>query len=424
MADPLPEGSPPVAEASSNADQRRTQRTWSEQTRTEQTRAERTSTDGTDDAATGPIAPRWTGAAPIPPPSPRRRWWRFRARPAGPRPLRARPPTTRPAAVLDPTRAEITRREPGPLNPTATLPDPDDVVAALAGAPRPVSDPQREWSYQDWEFSPPVDPWADQDTVWNPFPGTPMPPAEPPATVFPLSPRATPPAPAATVPGRPAQAAKESRQARNRRLRTGELPPPWSPPTPDPPAPPRRRRRRRKPLAVLALLGIGAGLWYGGPALGVPYVGQYPVTAHLPYVIGDLRLRDDSTSSRTLDNLVRRLRDAGAPGDAFAGVYGDGAGKRVTVFGTTGFRWAPQHAIETEMLRLTDEFGLREVEVFDLGESGAHERCGVGRANGASVVVCSWADHGSLASVLLTRRSAAESADLVGRLRGAVLNRP
>jgi len=37
------------------------------------------------------------------------------------------------------------------------------------------------------------------------------------------------------------------------------------------------------------------------------------------------------------------------------------------------------------------------------------------------VVVCAWADHGSMATVLLTRRSIEESADLVSRLRSAVL---
>jgi hypothetical protein len=52
-----------------------------------------------------------------------------------------------------------------------------------------------------------------------------------------------------------------------------------------------------------------------------------------------------------------------------------------------------------------------------------HERCGVGKASGSSVVVCAWADHGSLATVLLTRRSVTDSAKLTGTLRSAVLTR-
>ena len=109
--------------------------------------------------------------------------------------------------------------------------------------------------------------------------------------------------------------------------------------------------------------------------------------------------------------------------DVFAGVYGDRAGKRVTVFGTTGFRLRPEADLEAEMQRLTDRYRITGIEPFDLGEMGAHERCGVGRANKATVVVCGWADHGSMATVLLTRRSVSDSADLVGLLRESLLTR-
>jgi hypothetical protein len=116
------------------------------------------------------------------------------------------------------------------------------------------------------------------------------------------------------------------------------------------------------------------------------------------------------------------MRDAGGKaGDTFAGIYGDGNGKRVTVFGVTGWRLDPGHDVRTELDRLSDEFDLRDVKSFPAGELGVHEECGVGRSDGNTVVVCAWADHGSLATVLLTRRSLEESAELVGQLRGAVL---
>ena len=107
----------------------------------------------------------------------------------------------------------------------------------------------------------------------------------------------------------------------------------------------------------------------------------------------------------------------------FAGVYGDRNGKKVTVFGTTGFRLTPQSDAQTEMQRLSGEYDISEISTFDTGESGLHEQCGAGRANGTSVVVCVWADHGSLATVLLTRRSVPDSAELVGLLRESVLTR-
>jgi hypothetical protein len=47
----------------------------------------------------------------------------------------------------------------------------------------------------------------------------------------------------------------------------------------------------------------------------------------------------------------------------------------------------------------------------------------VGRLSGTSVVLCAWADHGSLAIVVLTRRSVPDSAELTSTLRSAVLTR-
>jgi hypothetical protein len=149
-----------------------------------------------------------------------------------------------------------------------------------------------------------------------------------------------------------------------------------------------------------------------------PAAGQYPATAALPPSVADLDLRDDAAARRAAEKLSRDL----GPG-AFAGVYADGDGKRVTLFGVTGLRLAPQQDLEAQIARLTPEYAIRDVEPFDLGEPGAHERCGVGRAGGAPVVVCAWADHGSLVTVLLTRRSVADSAELTGILRSAVLTR-
>jgi hypothetical protein len=173
------------------------------------------------------------------------------------------------------------------------------------------------------------------------------------------------------------------------------------------------------------LLGlIGVVCCCGGPVawFHFPAARQYPVSAHLPQSFADLTKRDDGTSAKAAARLAQQLRDADAnSGVPFAGVYGDGNGKRVTVFGVTGWRFTPGSDVQHQLDRLSDEFHVSDVQPYDLGEPGAHERCGVGRSAGTSVVICTWADHGSLATVLLTRRSVADSADLVGRLRSAVL---
>jgi hypothetical protein len=170
-------------------------------------------------------------------------------------------------------------------------------------------------------------------------------------------------------------------------------------------------------LSAVCCCGVPA--YYAFPAAR-----QYPVTAALPASVADLNLRDDSASRRAVEKLTQDLRDTNSSvDDVFAGIYSDGSGKRVTIFGTTGLRLTPRSDIDAELQHLTSQYDIRDVQPYDLGEQGAHERCGVGDASGTSVVVCAWADHGSLATVLLTRRSVADSAQLVGMLRTAVLTR-
>lgn len=109
--------------------------------------------------------------------------------------------------------------------------------------------------------------------------------------------------------------------------------------------------------------------------------------------------------------------------DTFAGVYSDRAGKRVTLFGTTGFRFSPESDLETEFAQLTDRYRLRDVVTIDTGTRGEHLRCGVGKDGQATVAVCGWADHGSLATGIFTRRDVNDSAALLERLRGTVVRR-
>ncbi|MFI5491661.1 hypothetical protein [Actinoplanes sp. NPDC051859] len=171
-------------------------------------------------------------------------------------------------------------------------------------------------------------------------------------------------------------------------------------------------------LSALCCCGVpGYFLW--------PAARQYPVSAVLPQQIADLELRDDAAGRRATDRLAEQVGAAGplTSGDTFAGQYADGAGKRVTIFGTTGLRLTPESDVEAELAHLTDAYKLKEVQSFDLGETGVHERCAAGRHQGAAIVVCAWADFGSMATVLLTRRSLSESADLTAVFRDSVLAR-
>jgi hypothetical protein len=66
---------------------------------------------------------------------------------------------------------------------------------------------------------------------------------------------------------------------------------------------------------------------------------------------------------------------------------------------------------------------VESLAAVDTGVAGVHVSCGAGRVDGTRVTVCGWADHGSVATVVFHRRSADDAAQLVNRIRTAVLSR-
>jgi hypothetical protein len=109
--------------------------------------------------------------------------------------------------------------------------------------------------------------------------------------------------------------------------------------------------------------------------------------------------------------------------DAFAALYRDDAGRRVVVYGATGLRLTPRDDLTQETARYPDRYGVESLAAVDTGAPGVHVSCGAGRVDGTRVTVCGWADHGSVATVVFHRRSADDAAQLVNRIRTAVLSR-
>jgi hypothetical protein len=418
------------------------------------------------DPSTVDAPARWSGSATVPPPGPKKsRNLRRAAR------LARADETASPAApkAAQPGAAQARPEPPARSEPDPTTVDPRD------WASMPAVDP---WADQDapWDAFPlaPEPPEAPlpptridrpaptrldgPPAAAAPQPPTPQPPtpqaAGPPrpptsaAVPPPAAPAPAGPPPAATPPaaprGRWGRKPKQPAQPVNRlpvqprpitrpqppsaapatQGRPLPPPPPWVQRPPQRPLPPPRRRRRRGRRFGLFLL-LGLLCCCGGPVayFTFPAARQYPVTAVLPQSFLDLDRRDDDASKRATDRLAQEASKAGGKSSGtFAAVYGDGAGKRVTIFGVTGWRLDPGKDVRAELDRLSDEFGLGDVQSFPGGEFGVYEQCAVGRSNGNAVVVCAWADHGSMATVLLTRRSLRESAGLVEQLRSAVLS--
>jgi hypothetical protein len=352
--------------------------------------------------------PRWSGSAAVPPPTEkkRKRWL---------------------ATAYD-LEAPGLAPSPPPRDPTMQLPE-EERRAYESGAP--------------------VDPWADADPLDQPYPQTlldaphapplalpPAPPPPPPALPPPPArrPAAAPPPPlpppAQPPPNLPARQVRQAlpdvrKPPKKRKSGKGPPPPPpppgWRPPQGYVPVAVRRRRRKWPWVFLFLTLACCCGC----PAyFGKPMWEQYPASVSLPAEVSDLSLRDDATSREDATELQADLRGTHMLAeDTFAGVYADDAGKRVTIFGTTGFRFSPESDLEEEINRLTERYTLRQVEWIDTGTRGEYLRCGVGKDGKVTVTVCGWADHGSLATGVFTRRKVDDSAALLERLRRTVVSR-
>ncbi|KUL42517.1 hypothetical protein [Actinoplanes awajinensis] len=399
-----------------------------------------------DEPATGVLPSRWSGAAPVPKVGPRRSFWhRVADRISGePQPVEdywATVPAVDPWAGQDtpvwttehltapapadmpPTRWDTPPVEPMPPTridaPTAASAPTAAAPGAAAPAARPSAEPVKVELPEKIRAL--VDALAAKAKA-----GQAAPTAVPPKSPAGPAPGSQPPPVSGSGPAsavrrgwfrKPTTAPAPSRVPVPPRPPVAARPaPPWSPPRPR-----RKRRRLRRLLLVVAVL---AGLWFGAPLAydRWPTLAQFPATAELPDRIGDLRLRIDDASQRAIERLAGQLDAADSIGDAFAGVYGDDSGKRVTVYGVTGWRFTPDSDVTSQLGRIAGDAKLTDVQDYPIDEFGAHESCGTGRLNGTSTVICTWADHGSMATVLLTRRSVAESAKLVARLRGEMLS--
>ncbi|GGN86958.1 hypothetical protein GCM10010112_69080 [Actinoplanes lobatus] len=366
---------------------------------------------GENDPPTEALPGRWSGAAMVPEPGPRRsRWSRMIDRLTG---GEAAPEDDRTAVpAVDPWADQDT-----PVWPDAYTTPAAPVDLPVTRLDAPVPEPTRAAAPQ-----PAVPP---PGTYPPPAAGSGLPPLLPPkvrAWGRRTATKSQEAARSAAAKGQEAAGnAPEKIRAWGRKVtaphripvqpRPPATPPPWA----GRPLPRPRKRRRLRRLVLLVIIGLALGYWL------VPGARQYPVTAVLPDSFADLRLRDTAAGQRAAQRLADELQSAGSGGDSFAGIYADGRGKRVTVFGVTGFRLTPGSDVEAQLARLSDSLRLKDVQPFDLGVFGAHQWCGTGRLEDTAVVACAWADHGSLATVLLTRRSLEESAELVSGLRDTVL---
>ena len=333
-------------------------------------------------------APRWSGSAPVPPPLPRRRAWGESAEPTPPPPV-----PRRTAGAPDPGRP-VGRRGHRRLGPAA----PPTCPALPPTLPYPAPPTTRQWS------GPPL-PRSVRTRV--------SPPAAPDATAR----RAAQPADAGRADPRRRRAGPCHRRAAGHRCRSSAG---AGAPT----------CHHRRPAGLAGPQGVRAGPGPPATPLAVAAAAHPGLLLRLPRLLRVRRsrpstrparrcptrsptcsLRQDDRSAETARQLESEVRkEHWLAEDTFAGVYSTTSGKRVTVFGGTGFRLSPESDADAEISRLTERYALGAPQTVDTGVRGRHERCAVGRADGSDVVVCTSVDHGSIATGVFTRLSVDDSA--------------
>ncbi|MFC0506897.1 hypothetical protein ACFFG4_20235 [Micromonospora costi] len=341
-------------------------------------------------------APRWSGSAPVPPPPPRRRAW---GESADPTPVPAAPPELPEHQIpVDPWAGADTGGWELPSAELPALPPPPPTL------PYPAPPPTRPYS------GPPA-------PAPLPHPMA-LPAHSVPPPAHPVSPPAVRPPVVAAPPAAPPPAPPKQRRSKRRGAPPPAAPPPgWQAPKGYVPVPVRRRRRWPWLLLLTLACCCGCPAYYGRPIWT-----QYPAHATLPAQVDDLSLREDSTSEQAARQLETEVREAHwLAEDTFAGVYATPDGKRVTVFGGTGFRLDPEGDADGEIARLAGSYRLGQVETVDTGVRGRHERCAVGHTDEGDVVVCTSVDHGSIATAVFTRLSVQDSAALLARLRTRIV---
>ncbi|WP_249412483.1 hypothetical protein [Micromonospora endophytica] len=378
-----------------------------------------------DPTAAEPPAPRWSGSAPVPPATPRRRAWGESAEPTPPPPAPPHEPEHQtpvdPWAGVDTSGWEVPSADFPALPPTLSYPNPPPT--------RPYSGPPASPAAPMAPATPPP-PMSPAAPAYPPPAGPPpahhTPPAHQASPVHrPPVQHGPPPAPPGPPVGRPAAPAGPPPPPPVRSWRGGKKARPVAPPpgrqAPAGYVPVPVRKRRRWPWVLLLTLACCCGC----PAYyGMPMASQYPAAASLPQQVADLRLREDPRNAQAAQQLETQTRAAHwLAEDTFAGIYTTNTGKRVTVFGGTGFRFAPSSDADGEIERLTEQYALSDVQVVESGVRGRHERCAVGRSEGTGVVVCTSVDHGSITTGVFTDLSVDDSARLLATLREQIVTK-
>jgi hypothetical protein len=195
---------------------------------------------------------------------------------------------------------------------------------------------------------------------------------------------------------------------------------------PDEDAPAERPERRRRwyvlggvaALVVVLVAVSGPGWWR--------LVTQQHASLATPDQIAGLTLDKSDDGKVTADYLRTAIAASVSLNNSVGAVYDDPADSRRSVmfFGGTGVLLSPDKDLTTAFGLLDDQSGrLRDVRSVPSGTLGGEMRCGTSTGDGGDMVVCGWADHGSIALAFFPGRSVDDAATLMRQIRDGVQHR-
>lgn len=187
------------------------------------------------------------------------------------------------------------------------------------------------------------------------------------------------------------------------------------------------RRRRRWPWFLLAFVLMSLLCCGVCASFAAPIGAQYPArVAARPAEVEGLKRNDNPIVKTVAAVMADRFRLEPWIDDAFAAMYTDPKSdkRNVIFFGATLFIWDPDGEFD-KVIQGAGET-LSNVTEYPPGVMGGELRCGNGEDDkGEPVILCAWADHGSLGvGIFYGDRPMDECASILSTLREKIIIRP
>jgi hypothetical protein len=178
-------------------------------------------------------------------------------------------------------------------------------------------------------------------------------------------------------------------------------------------------------LSVVVVLLIA-----GAVALFVfikPFVAEGNAKLSTPQTVAGLQLSTNDQLKAAAEQMKTQMnQDVKNATSSIGAFYSDPSDptKIVMIAGVTGTVADPNKELNDAFSSMgTGGLPVSNIHDVDPGSLGGSAKCGEGSTQGQPLVVCAWADHGSLAMIVFFNRDAASSEPLFRQIRGEILTR-